>query len=153
MIKITESDFSLDELYSNIKSDQNGAISIFLGTVRNDLFNENQIIESIFLECYESLALKQLKEIRDSAVKQWNLNDCIIIHRIGKIPVGEKIVFIMTSSSHREESIKSNEFIIDQLKIKAAFWKFIEFGNEIKSIKAKELDLKKSIKWKDVIKI
>ena len=58
----------------------------------------------------------------------------------------------MTSSPHREESIRSNEFIIDQLKIKAAFWKFEYYGNDSKIIKTKEKDLKKNLKWESVIK-
>ena len=151
MIKIINSDFSIDDLYLNIKSNKNGAISIFLGTVRDDLFSENKIIDSIFLECYEGLALKQLEEIRYIAMKKWNLNNCVIIHRIGKILLGDKIVFIMTSSPHRNEAIKSNEFIIDQLKIKAAFWKFKESGNNSRVIEAKEEDIKKDLKWRDVV--
>jgi len=152
MIKITNKDFSLDDLYSNIKSHKNGAVSIFLGTVREDLFNEKTSIESIFLECYEDLALKQLDKIRTEAIHKWNLNNCIIVHRVGKIPLGDKIVFIMTSSPHREESIRSNEFIIDQLKTKAAFWKFSQYGDNLKIVEAKEKDLEKNLKWEDVIK-
>ena len=44
MIKIVNSDFNIEDLYSSIKSNKNGAVSIFVGTVRGDLFNENQII-------------------------------------------------------------------------------------------------------------
>ena len=152
MIRIVNSDFHIDDLYSSIKSNKNGAISIFVGTVRDDLFNESQIIESIFLECYEELAIKQLEEIRDLAIKKWKLNDCVIIHRVGKILLGDKIVLIITSSSHREEALRSNEFVIDQLKIKAAFWKFKEFGKDSKIIEAKKEDQKKNLKWKDIVK-
>lgn len=152
MIRIVNSDFHIDDLYSSIKSNKNGAVSIFIGTVRDDLFNENKIIESIFLECYEELAIKQLEEIRNLAIKKWKLNNCLIIHRIGKIPLGDKIVLIITTSPHREEALRSNEFVIDQLKIKAAFWKFKEFGKDSKMIEAKIEDRKKNLKWKDVIK-
>ena len=126
MIKIVNSDFNIEDLYSSIKSNKNGAISIFVGTVRDDLFNENQIIESIFLECYEELAIKQLEEIRDLAIKKWKLNNCLIIHRIGKIPLGDKIVLIITTSPHREEALRSNEFVIDSCKVSSSvnFWIF-----------------------------
>lgn len=152
MIRIVNSDFHIDDLYSSIKSNKNGAVSIFIGTVRDDLFNENKIIESIFLECYEELAIKQLEEIRNLAIKKWKLNNCLIIHRIGKIPLGDKIVLIITTSPHREEALRSNEFVIDQLKIKAAFWKFKEFGKDSKIIEAKTEDQKKNLKWKDIVK-
>ena len=151
MIRIVNSDFHIDDLYSSIKSNKNGAVSIFIGTVRDDLFNENKIIESIFLECYEELAIKQLEEIRNLAIKKWKLNNCLIIHRIGKIPLGDKIVLIITTSPHREEALRSNEFVIDQLKIKAAFWKFKEFGKDSKIIEAKTEDQKKNLKWKDIV--
>ena len=152
MIRIVNSDFNIDDLYSSIKSNKNGAVSIFVGTVRGDLFNENQIIESIFLECYEELAIKQLEEIRDLAIKKWKLNNCLIIHRVGKIPLGDKIVLIITTSPHREEALRSNEFVIDQLKIKAAFWKFKEFGKDSQIIEAKTEDREKNLKWKDIVR-
>jgi len=113
MIKITKSPFNLEEEFLKINADINGGYSFFLGTVRDDIKNKNKKIQSIFLECYESLANKQLSDIRAQAIKNWNLNNCLIIHRIGKISLGEKIVLIITASTHRENAIRSCEFIID----------------------------------------
>ena len=76
----------------------------------------------------------------------------MIIHRVGKILLGDKIVLIITTSPHREEALRSNEFVIDQLKIKAAFWKFEESGKDSQIIEAKMEDRKKSLKWKDIVK-
>ncbi|MAV82494.1 MAG: hypothetical protein CMI90_03395 [Pelagibacteraceae bacterium] len=152
MIKILKKNFSIDEYYEKIKSNENGAISFFLGTVRQDLFdNETNKIESIFLECYRDLAIKQLEQIRKEALKTWKLNNCLIIHREGSINIGEKIVLVMTSSSHREDSIRSNEFIIDRLKVEAAFWKFKILKNQSKIIEQKEKDIEKSLKWSDIV--
>ena len=149
MIKITNETFNLEEEFSKINSISNGGYSFFLGTVREDLKD----IEGIFLECYENLALKQLTKIRNQAIENWNLNDCLIVHRIGKLSLGDKIVLIITSSSHRENAIRSCEFVIDNLKVNAAFWKFNIFQGNEKPVSYKEKDLKKFLKWSELIKI
>ena len=85
--------------------------------------------------------------------ENWNLNDCLIVHRIGKLSLGDKIVLIITSSSHRENAIRSCEFVIDNLKVNAAFWKFNIFQGNEKPVSYKEKDLKKFLKWSELIKI
>jgi len=151
MIKITKSPFNLEEEFLNINADINGGYSFFLGTVRDDIKNKNKKIQSIFLECYESLANKQLSNIRAQAIKNWNLNNCLIIHRIGKISLGEKIVLIITASTHRENAIRACEFIIDNLKVNVALWKFNISNGKEEAIDFKQKDLEKFLKWSDVI--
>ena len=90
-----------------VSSDINGAYSFFLGTVRSDLSSSNKKIKGIFLECYKELALVQLKKIRRKALNNWKLNECLIIHRIGKLYLGEKIVLVITAASHRANAIES----------------------------------------------
>ena len=82
------------------------------------------------MECYEELALTQLKKIRSKALSIWKLNECLIIHRIGKLDLGEKIVLVITASSHRANAIEACEFVIDSLKIDVAFWKFHLLNND-----------------------
>ena len=151
MIKITKSPFNLEEEFLKINADINGGYSFFLGTVRDDIKNKNKKIQSIFLECYESLANKQLLDIRAQAIKNWNLNNCLIIHRIGKISLGEKIVLIITASTHRENAIRACEFIIDNLKVNVALWKFNISNGKEEAIDFKQKDLEKFLKWSDVI--
>ena len=152
MIKITENEFDLEEEFIKIKDNGNGGYSFFLGTVREDIKNEKNKIQSINLECYESLAMKQLSDIRAQAIKNWDLNDCLIIHRIGKLSLGEKIVLIITASAHRENAIRACEFIIDNLKVNVAIWKFNVSNGEEKSVNFKDKDKEKFLKWSDFIK-
>ena len=151
MIQITKNPFNLEEEFLKIKANSNGGYSFFLGTVREDLKNENQKIQSIILECYESLAIKQLSDIRAKAIKSWDLNNCLIIHRIGKLSLGEKIVLIITASAHRENAIKACEFIIDNLKVNVALWKFNVLNGKEESVDFKHKDMKKFLKWSEVI--
>ena len=152
MIKITNESFDLEREFKSVSSDINGAYSFFLGTVRSDLSTSNKKIKGIFLECYEELALTQLKKIRSKALNNWKLNECLIIHRIGKLDLGEKIVLIITASSHRANAIEACEFVIDNLKIDVAFWKFHLLDNNDKEmVLQKNLDNEKMLKWQDII--
>ena len=152
MIRITNESFDLETEFKSVSSNTNGAYSFFLGTVRSDLSSSNKKIKGIYLECYEELALTQLEKIRTKALNNWKLNECLIIHRIGKLNLGEKIVLVITSSSHRTNAIEACEFVIDSLKINVAFWKFNLLDNDDKEIVLqKKLDNKKILKWKHII--
>ena len=152
MIKISNESFDLEREYRKLASDKNGAYSFFLGTVRSDLSSSKEKIKGIFLECYEDLAINQLNKIRNRALKKWDLNECLIIHRIGKLNLGEKIVLVITCSPHRFNSIEACEFIIDNLKVDVAFWKFHLLENEEKEIVyQKNKDNEKMLKWAEVI--
>ena len=96
--------------------------------------------------------MHQIENIRNQALKKWKLNDCLIIHRVGKLNLGEKIVLIITSSSHRTDSIEACEFVIDSLKIDVAFWKFRLLDNDVKEmVHQKNKDKEKILKWREVI--
>ena len=152
MIKIVKKSFDLENEFKKISSNKNGAYSLFLGTVRSDLSLSNTKIKGIFLECYKELAIAQLEKIRLQALKKWGLSECLIIHRIGRLGLGEKIVLVMTSSSHRSNSIEACEYVIDCLKIDVAFWKFHLLENEeIEVVYQKNKDNEKMLKWRDVI--
>ena len=152
MIKITKNAFNLEEEFLKIQDSSNGGYSFFLGTVREDIKNKKNKIQSIILECYEKLAVKQLSDIRAQAIKNWNLNNCLIIHRIGKLFLGEKIVLIITASAHRENAIRACEFIIDNLKVNVALWKFNVSNGEEEPVSFKNKDKEKFLKWSEVIK-
>ena len=152
MIKITNERIDLETEFNCVSSETNGAYSFFLGPVRSDLSPTNKKIRGTYLECYEELALAQLKKIRSKALNNWKLNECLIIHRIGKLDLGEKIVLVITASSHRADAIKACEFVIDSLKIDVAFWKFHLLNDDTKEmVSQKNLDNEKMLKWKDII--
>lgn len=123
MIKIQKEDFNSEEeiekvknLYSNV-----GAVTSFTGYVRD--FNNNNKVQSIDLEVYSKMAYKQLQKILDETTLKWNVIDCLIIHRYGKLNVNSKIVLVSCFSEHRNDSFESCKFIMDYLKKDAPFWK------------------------------
>tara|TARA_B100001250_G_scaffold346764_1_gene316741 strand:- start:563 stop:979 length:417 start_codon:yes stop_codon:yes gene_type:complete len=129
MIKIQKEDFDSEEeikkikqLYSNV-----GAVTSFTGYVRD--FNNNNKVKSINLEVYNKMANKQLEKIIKKASSKWDILDCLIIHRYGKLKVNSKIVLVSCFSQHRKDSFESCNFIMDFLKKDAPFWKN-EFYNK-----------------------
>jgi len=132
MIKIQKEDFnseieieSIKNLYSNI-----GASTSFVGYVRDN--NNNNGVQSINIEVYKEMAHKQLDKIINKAKLKWQLLDCLIIHRYGKLDVNSKIVLVSCFSEHRKDSFESCSFIMDYLKKDAPLWKneFYDKNNE-----------------------
>jgi len=123
MIKIQKEDFNLEKEIHKIKNLNSavGAITSFIGYVRD--YNNTNKVQSIDLEVYKEMAQKQLEIIIKNAKAKWDLLDCLIIHRYGKLNVNEKIVLVCCLSKHRKESFESCNFIMDYLKKDAPFWK------------------------------
>ena len=123
MIKIQKKDFNLDKEIKNIKDNLSnvGAVSSFIGYVRD--LNNNKDVKSIDLEVYNEMAIKELSKIKNFAIKKWSLTDCLIVHRYGKLDVGEKIVLVACFSEHRKNGLEACKYVMDYLKKDAPFWK------------------------------
>ena len=132
MIKIQKENFNAEEEINSIKKIHSnvGAVTSFIGYVRNN--NNNTCVQSINLEVYEKMAFKQFEKIIEDASVKWSLIDTLIIHRYGKLQVNDKIVLVASFSSHRKDSFKACNFIMDYLKKDAPFWKneFYDKKNE-----------------------
>ena len=149
MIKIQKKNFSLSEVNKKLLKKNSGAIVTFIGIVRGE--KKTKKIQSIYIECYLKMAEKELKKVEMIANKKWKLNNCIIIHRYGKIRPEEKIVYIATSAEHRKNAFKACEFIIDYLKTKAPFWKVEKINSKEIYVQSKKKDEKKIKKWGSII--
>ena len=149
MIKIQKKNFSLSEVNKKLLKKNSGAIVTFIGIVRGE--TKTKKIQSIYIECYLKMAEKELKKVEMIANKKWKLNNCIIIHRYGKIRPEEKIVYVATSAEHRKNAFKACEFIIDYLKTKAPFWKIEKINSKEIYVQSKKKDEKKIKKWGSII--
>jgi len=123
MIKIQKKDFNLEKEIKNIKDNLSnvGAVSSFIGYVRD--LNNNKDVKSIDLEVYNEMAIKELSKIKNFAIEKWSLTDCLIVHRYGKLDLGEKIVLVACFSEHRKNGMEACIHIMDYLKKDAPFWK------------------------------
>ena len=123
MIKIQKKDFNIEQeikllkdKYSNV-----GAVISFIGFVRD--LNNKKNVKYIELEVYEKMAIKELSKIKDNAVKKFDLVDCLIVHRYGRLDVNDRIVLVVCFSEHRNNSFEACKFIMDYLKRDVPFWK------------------------------
>jgi molybdopterin synthase catalytic subunit len=95
-----------------------GGIASFTGLVRDD-----GGLEALHLEHYPAMTQAQVAAVADDAAARWPLLGVTVIHRFGTLPVGARIVFVGTASSHRTAALESCAFLIDWLKVAAPFWK------------------------------
>ena len=121
LIQTEAIDFGKEHGLLQDSGDSVGAIATFFGTVRD--FNETRKVESISIEHYSGMTESELKKILNEAKARWKISAGTIVHRVGKLHVGEGIVFVGTASSHRKDAFQSCDFIMDYLKTNAPLWK------------------------------
>ncbi|MFA5237377.1 MAG: molybdenum cofactor biosynthesis protein MoaE [Methanoregula sp.] len=117
MIAIQTEDVDIGNLIARAKQRGTGAIVVFDGIVRDDDIREME------LEAYEEVAVPELEKIATEAKKTHNLLSVDIIHRIGRLAVGENILVIVVGAGHREQAYEGSRFIIEAIKAGVPIWK------------------------------
>jgi molybdopterin synthase catalytic subunit len=123
MIQLTRDPIDIAGCFRKAGNPRVGGIVTFAGIVRDDG------ILSLELESYDEVALLELERIRDEALRKFDIESADIIHRTGKLTVGETIVIIVVAAAHRKEAFRACEFIIDRLKETVPIWKKEETEN------------------------
>ena len=146
-MSVQEEPFSLDREIGHFSSQnqETGSIVSFLGKVRSDPDNP---LEYMLIEHYPGMTEKAIEKIMTKAVKRWNLIDCLVIHRYGKLTPGEDIVLVATSSRHRRETFEAADFLMDFLKSRAPFWKKEISQHGEAWVESKEIDEVALERWK-----
>ncbi len=121
MIRIVESKIDREEIVQSVSTPDSGAIATFDGTVRNH--SREKLVTHLHYEAFSEMALKELEKIRAEAIQRWSLNGMAIVHRVGRMEIGESSVFIAVSSAHREDAFEACRFAIDTLKTTVPIWK------------------------------
>jgi molybdopterin synthase catalytic subunit len=122
-VRVQREDFSVDAEISRVRgrSKRIGGISIFLGTARDR--SKGRDVASITFEHYEGMAQKKLREIRERALKDFDIIEVAILHRYGEIGIGDNIVLIVVGAEHRAEAFRACKWAIDELKHITPIWK------------------------------
>lgn len=146
MIRVQTADFSVPEEYQLISQDNgDGAVVTFVGKVRD--FNDGSAVTDLTLEHYPGMTETVLNQIEVEARARWPLNRVTIIHRVGRMALGEQIVFIAVTSAHRKAAFAACEFLIDFLKTKAPFWKLEAGENGASWVEARDSDEQAADVW------
>ena len=95
-----------------------GALVSFTGIVRGD--NDLAALE---IEHYQAMTTPAIEAIVAEASTRWSLSDALVIHRHGRLAVGEAIMMVVTAAPHRRAAFEAADFLMDYLKSRAPFWK------------------------------
>lgn len=146
-VSVISDDFSVGEEYDQLAEGTSaGAVAIFSGKVRDMNLGDNVI--GLELEHYPSMTEKALSDICEQAITRWPIQKVRVIHRIGKLNIGDQIVFVGVTSAHRGASFEACEFIMDYLKTKAPFWKKERTTEETRWVESRESDHNAASRWK-----
>ncbi len=118
-ILVQTAPFDLGAEYAAVaRGPQIGGVGCFVGQVRG----EGDLV-ALTLEHYPGMTERALGAIVAQAEARWPLLGCTVIHRIGRLAVGEPIVLVLAASRHRRDALEATRFLIDWLKTDAPFWK------------------------------
>lgn len=125
-----------------------GAVATFTGLVRADR-GEGGVVGTLELEHYPGATETALRGVAEGAVARWSLDAATIVHRVGPMAPGERIVFVAAAAAHRAAALEACAYLIDRLKTDAPFWKRETRGDVATWVEAREADDAAAARWGD----
>jgi molybdopterin synthase catalytic subunit len=116
-----------ERIVSAIKSGGDGAVCVFDGIVRDN--TRGRATLHLDYEAYEEMALKQMHTLREEAKAKFAVREIAIVHRLGRLHVGETSVLIAVASPHRGAAFDACRYVIDTLKKTVPIWKREQFAD------------------------
>jgi len=120
-----------------------GAVATFSGAVRAE-----DGLTALVLEHYPGMTEHEIARQVEEAGRRWRLIAVTVIHRVGDLKPGERIVLVAVAASHRGDAFAACEFLMDHLKTKAPFWKEERRGAGSRWVEARASDDEALERWK-----
>ena len=121
MFKITSDEIELGDVIRAVEAGNAGAIVHFLGVVRNN--TEGREVSYLEYEAYPPMAEKKMAEIAQEIHEKWGLDRVAMIHRVGRLEIGEVSVAVAVASPHRKEAFEACHYAMNRLKQIVPIWK------------------------------
>ena len=121
MFKITSEEIELGDVVRAVEAGDAGAIVHFLGVVRNN--TEGREVSYLEYEAYPPMAEKKMAEIAQEIHEKWRLDRIAMIHRVGRLEIGEVSVAVAVASPHRKEAFEACHYAMNRLKQIVPIWK------------------------------
>ncbi|MGC1784482.1 MAG: molybdenum cofactor biosynthesis protein MoaE [Acidobacteriaceae bacterium] len=121
LIRIQLEPIDADSLLAELKDGADGAVLIFDGVVRNHTRGRRTL--HLDYEAYEEMALDQMRALAGDAKQRFGVREIVLVHRLGRLQVGETSVWIAVASAHRAQAFDACRWIIDTLKKTVPIWK------------------------------
>lgn len=121
MIQLTQNLIDFAALTESVRSNQAGAVVLFLGTVRE--LTQGRRTLALDYDAYPEMAEAKLRELESEARSRWPVIECGIVHRLGHLELGDVSVAAAVSCPHRHQAFEAGRFLIDRLKEVVPIWK------------------------------
>ncbi len=121
MIQLTDQPIDTANLLQQACDPRAGAVVLFLGTTR-ELTDGRQTV-TLDYEAYGAMAERKLADLESQARERWPIVECLIVHRLGRVPLAEASVAIIVSTPHRADAFAAGQWLIDSLKRDVPIWK------------------------------
>lgn len=146
-IDIQHADFEVGKEYATLRAGAGdaGAVVFFSGCVRAD--SDSDPVTALELEHYPGMTEKSLQQIARQAAERWPLAGVRVVHRVGRLALGEQIVFVGVAARHRSAAFAAAEFIMDFLKTEAPFWKKEHRASGEQWVEARHSDREAVSRW------
>ena len=121
MIRLTHDPIDYHALTEQVRRPGCGAVALFLGTVRD--LTDGRVTVALDYEAYPGMAEKKMAEIEQETRDRWPVGEVALVHRLGRLDVGEVSVAVAVSCPHRAEAFEACRHAIDRLKEVVPIWK------------------------------
>ena len=121
MFEITAEPLDPAPLVAAIRADEAGAVALFYGVVRNE--NIGRRVLYLEYDAYPEMAIKKMREVADEVRAKFPVTGIGILHRTGRLEIGETSLLVAVSSGHRKEAFEACHFAVDRIKQVVPVWK------------------------------
>jgi molybdopterin synthase catalytic subunit len=121
MVRIQSDPIRSESLVERVRTDGDGAVALFLGTVRNR--NRGRKVTYLVYEAYDGMAESEMARIESEARERFEVAGIAIVHRTGRLEIGEASVGVAVAAAHRGPALEACRFVIDALKRTVPIWK------------------------------
>jgi molybdopterin synthase catalytic subunit len=118
---VTHEPIDAARLLRDSVSDQDGAALLFWGVVRNH--NDGRAVSHLEYHAYAEMAERTMRRIGEEAIERFGVGGVRVVHRVGKLAIGEASVAIAVASPHRAQAYDASRYVIEELKQRVPIWK------------------------------
>jgi molybdopterin synthase catalytic subunit len=121
MFSIQQEPLEPGPLVNAVRRDDAGAIALFYGVVRNE--NLGRAVQYLEYDAYPEMAIKKMREVADEVRAKFPIAEVGVLHRIGRLEIGETSLLVGVSSGHRKEAFEACHYAVDRIKQIVPIWK------------------------------
>ena len=121
LFEVTAEPLDSQRLVEAVRKDESGAVALFFGVARNH--SEGRRVRALEYEAYASMAEKKLREVGDEVRARWPITGIGVLHRTGRLAIGEASLLVAVSAAHRKEAFEACHYAVDRIKETVPIWK------------------------------